>query len=261
MSHQPVGAAPAATLVPLRDGEGRLEVLLLRRSDHAGFVPGGFVFPGGVVEPGDADLRPSVCKISAERAAERLALRAADPPAMAYFVAAVRETFEESGLLVGVRCDDSDETLSSSRADVADVRMQLLDGRIDFAEALTRLHAHIAADALEYFAHWITPEAAPRRYDTRFFATRVIGVAEPVLDPREMTEALWTTPAAALRAHESGSLKMILPTIKTIEHLATFSNVASALSAMAKAVVTTNLPTGNTRDFAARPAGHRLAEP
>jgi 8-oxo-dGTP pyrophosphatase MutT (NUDIX family) len=254
MSHEPVRAAPAATLVPLRDGRAGLEVLLLRRSERAAFVPGGYVFPGGLVEPADATAGAQVRGISAVTADDRLGLHGSDPPALAYFVAAVRETFEESGLLVGVRSDDSP-------AEIAAVRTDLLERRIGFVEALTRLHAHVAGDQLQYFAHWITPVGAPRRYDTRFFAARVPRDAEPALDPREMTGALWTTPGAALRAHASGTLKMILPTIATLEHLATFSDAGAALAAMAEAVVAANLPTGPTEGFAARSGEHRLARP
>jgi 8-oxo-dGTP pyrophosphatase MutT (NUDIX family) len=259
---QPVRPLPAATLVLLRDSaSGDLEMLLLRRSERAGFVPGGFVFPGGLVDPGDADAVAHVRGLSAAGLAERLALPNAHPPAVAYFVAAVRETFEETGLLVGVRSDDSGDVDPGSRGDVTAVRAELLEGRIDFAAALTRLRSHIAADELAYFAHWITPELAPRRYDTRFFAARLHGGGEPILDSREMTEARWTTPAAALGARESEGLKMMLPTIKTLEHLATFSDTGTALAAMRKAVVATNLPASVTEGFDSRPAEHRLAKP
>jgi 8-oxo-dGTP pyrophosphatase MutT (NUDIX family) len=258
---EPVRALAAATLVLLRDSGAGLEVLLLRRSEQAGFVPGGFVFPGGLVDRSDARAAVHVRGLSAAGAAARLGLVADDPPAIAYFVAAVRETFEESGLLVGIRADDAGEALTTSGDEVSAVRAELLEGRTDFADALTRLRAYVAADELEYFAHWITPELAPRRYDTRFFAARADRNAEPVLDAREMTEARWTTPAAALRALESGALEMILPTIATLEHLASFSDAGSALAAMRNAVVATNLPSSVTEGFDGRRAERRLAKP
>jgi 8-oxo-dGTP pyrophosphatase MutT (NUDIX family) len=248
MTADPVRPLPAATLVPMRDGGRGLEVLLLRRSERASFVPGGYVFPGGVVDAADgsAEAAAFVRRLSAEQAAERLDLRDADPPALAYLVAAVRETFEESGLRVGVRYD-SGSAPSSTDVGIATIRAELLEGRIGFAEALGRMGAHIAGDELAYFAHWITPERAPRRYDTRFFAARVdcdasAAGAQPILDRREMTGALWTTPAAALRSFEAGALRMILPTMRTLEYLTAFADTRAALAAMEKAVVATNLP-------------------
>ena len=243
------------------DEHTALEVLLLRRSERAGFVPGRYVFPGGLVEQADAspEIAALVGGISAERIADRLRLVGADPPATAYMVAAVRETFEESSLLVGVRgaqdvCDLAPEARLALRA-------ELMEGRMGFADVLSRVGACVAADELAYFAHWITPVAAPRRYDTRFFAARVSTDAEVILDTREMTDAMWITPSAALRALSAGSMKMILPTIETLEHLATFPDTQAALTAMANAEVTTTLPTSEARGFAPRPADRRLAEP
>jgi 8-oxo-dGTP pyrophosphatase MutT (NUDIX family) len=232
---------------------------LLRRSDRAGFVPGGHVFPGGLVETADAspDVTALIGGLSAEAIADRLRIRGAYPPATAYVVAAVRETFEESGLLVAARGDEDDRAPALRHQ----LREELLAGRVGFADVLTRLGARIAADELAYFAHWITPEAAPRRYDTRFFAVRVSSDAEPILDTREMTDALWITPSAALRAVAAGSMKMILPTIKTLEHLAAFPHARAALTALAAAEVTTTLPTAEAGGFAARPGRPRLAEP
>ncbi|MGE0159614.1 MAG: NUDIX hydrolase [Gemmatimonadales bacterium] len=267
MISEPLRPLPAATLVPMRDGQGGLEVLLLRRSERAAFVPGGHVFPGGVVDAADAsaDAAALVVGLSAERASERLDVRSG-PPALAYFFAAVRETFEESGLLVGVRWASPAAAVAPTAPSVVALRADLLDGRIGFTEVLARLGARVAADELAYFAHWITPERAPRRYDTRFFAARVpphadLSSSVPAVDPREMTSALWSTPAAALEAHAAGTLAMILPTIETLRHLATFPHTRSALASMASAPVATNPPASASRGFAARPAQARLAEP
>jgi len=233
----------------MRDGESGLEVLLLRRSERASFVPGAYVFPGGVVDAADgsAEAAALVRRLSANQAAERLDLRDADPPALAYLVAAVRETFEESGLLIGT-CSDRGGARPSTDAGIAVVRAEMLDGRIGFVDALVRMGAQIAGDELAYFAHWITPERAPRRYDTRFFAARVdcgprAADVEAALDAREMTGALWTTPAAALRSREAGSLPMILPTMRTLEYLTAFADTRTALATMETTVVATNLPT------------------
>jgi 8-oxo-dGTP pyrophosphatase MutT (NUDIX family) len=232
----------------MRNGHSGLEVLLLRRSERASFVPGGYVFPGGVVDAADASTEAAalVRGLSPERAAERLDLRDAHPPAFAYIVAAVRETFEESGLLVGLRYDSGGGPTSTD-AGIADLRAALLEGDLGFADALARMGAHIDGADLAYFSHWITPESAPRRYDTRFFAARLdcdpsLDATELALDPREMAGALWTTPAAALRAAEATSLRMILPTMRTLEYLSGFADARAALAAMERSVVATNLP-------------------
>lgn len=260
MTPEAVRARPAATLVLMRDGEdavtGSPEVLLLRRSERSAFVPGGWVFPGGLVEQADCsdDVTALVSGISADNLEARLGLHDAHPPAIAYLVAAVRETFEECGILAGVRSRASGERATALRADV-------LEGRVTFADALRGMDACIAGDELAYFAHWITPLASPRRYDTRFFAARVAPTSEPRIDPREMTEALWMTPTEAVRRFEDGSLRMILPTIETLRHLATFPYTGAALAAMTAAVVTTRLPTSTTGGFSARPVEVRLASP
>ena len=235
-------ALPAATVVLMRDGAGGLEVLLLRRNQRAGFVPGAYVFPGGRVDAADAapDALARLEGLTAGRAAERLDLPDGDPPAIAYYVAALREAFEETGILVGRVPGDGG--VRGDAREVALVREELLEDRISFAEALVRLDWRASAGALEYLAHWITPEREPRRYDTRFFAARVQEGAEPVVDAREMTHALWVTPGAGVRGSREGELPMILPTVRTLEQLAAFHDTAAVLRALPRLAVPTILP-------------------
>lgn len=242
----------------MRDAGGALEVLLLRRSPRAGFVPGAFVFPGGLVDPGDAapDAIARLDGLTPDLADARLDLAGAHPPAVAYYVAAVREAFEETGILVGSRAETPSDRPSDTPP--SEVRADLLDGRIPFGVALERLGCRIAAAEIAYFAHWITPERAPRRYDTRFFAARVAAEAEPALDDREMTEARWITPSGAVAAHSAGSLPMILPTIRTLERLAAYPDTGSALAALANAPVRTILPVPAAGGFAGPLAEARL---
>jgi 8-oxo-dGTP pyrophosphatase MutT (NUDIX family) len=235
---------PSATIVLMRDGANGLEILLLRRSSRAGFAPGAFVFPGGRLDEGDAtaDAVRCVDGLTPERAAARLGLPEADPPAIAYYVAAVREAFEETGILVAVRSDGTAPATAADDARTEVVRNDLLECRIGIADALARLECRIAGAELEYLAHWITPERSPRRFDTRFFAARVGSDLDPIVDVREMTEARWITPAAALLATREGTLPMILPTVRTLERLATFGHTRQALAALADAPVPTILP-------------------
>jgi 8-oxo-dGTP pyrophosphatase MutT (NUDIX family) len=222
----------------MRDSDAGLEVLLLRRNTRAGFVPGAYVFPGGRVDGADAALAAlaSVDGLTAERAAERLGLFHGEPPAFAYYVAALREAFEETGILVGAGAGAAvPERLAAARED-------LLEDRITFAQALERLGVRLAGDALEYLAHWITPEREPRRYDTRFFAARVPAGAEALVDPREMTGALWVPPARAVQEARSHELPMILPTVRTLEQLARFRDTEQVLETLPGLGVPTILP-------------------
>ena len=225
----------------MRDGLEGLEVLLVRRNERAGFVPGAWVFPGGRVDPADAapEALARLDGLSAERAARRLGLPDGNPPAVAYYVAALREAFEETGILVGAGPGGRGMPPGD---DVAAAREDLLEDRITFAEALARLDRRLAGDALEYLAHWITPEREPRRYDTRFFAARVADGAEAVIDPREMTTALWVTPALGVRGAAERELPMILPTVRTLEQLAAFRRTAEVLDALPHLDVPTILP-------------------
>jgi len=227
----------------MRDAASGLEVLLLRRTEGAGFAPGAYVFPGGRVDAGDAsaEMLALVERLTVDAAAERLGLPRGDPPAIAYYVAAIREAFEETGILVGAERPASGALMQQVRAD-------LLEDRTTFAAALGRLDRRIAGDALEYLAHWITPERAPRRYDTRFFAARVPDGVEPEIDEREMTGAVWVTPSDALRGAAGRKLRMILPTVKTLEQLAAFRDTRAVLSSLPDLTVPRNLPeSGSSR--------------
>ncbi len=241
---EPAPTRPAATIVLLRDGAGGLEVLLRRRNRNAGFVPGAYVFPGGRVDGSDAtpDVLQRLDGLTPEVAEERLALPAAEPPAIAYYLAALREAFEETGILIGRRHDGSPLATAASSEVVDGVRDDVMEDRIGFGEALDRLGCRVDGRSVEYLAHWITPLAEPRRYDTRFFAARVTGDSEPIVDPREMTDAVWITPAGALDRYGEGSLPMVFPTIKTLEQLAEYADAASALQRIGAAPVRTILP-------------------
>lgn len=228
----------------MRDAEPGLEVLLLRRSSRAGFVPEMYVFPGGRVDPADAD--PGTLELlddlPARVAADRLDLADADPPAIAYYVAALREAFEETGILVGFRADGSVPPAAALDPAVDRLRDALMEDRMGFGEVLARLQCRVSGGAVEYLAHWITPRRQPRRFDTRFFAARVAPGAVPIVDPREMTDARWMTPGQALERHAGGALPMILPTVHTLEKLTSFSDVHDALQALSRERVVTILP-------------------
>ncbi len=240
----PARARPAATIVLMRDGDAGPEVLLLRRARHAGFVPGAYVFPGGRVDARDAgqEVVAHLDGLDAAAAAERLELPDADPPALAYYLAALREAFEETGILVGRGVDGSEPATAAEDPTVDALRSDLMADRVGFVETLERMRCRLDGGAVEYLAHWITPEPEPRRYDTRFFAARVRGGAAPVIDAREMTDAVWLTPAAAIGRYHEGALPMVFPTIRTLQDLRAFDSVDAILADLRMRRIPTIMP-------------------
>lgn len=239
----PTHPRPAATIVLMRDGDAGLEVLLMKRSRTAGFVPGAYVFPGGRVDDADGDgsLAERLHGLTPVAAAARLGLEDT-VTAVGYYVAALREAFEETGILVATQPDGSDVPTAAASADVDTIRDDLLEDRISFTAALDALGCTLDGGDVAYLAHWITPVVEPRRYDTRFFAARVAAGSESVVDPREMTDAVWLTPERALHRHRDGNLPMVFPTIKTLQHLAPFTDVDQALAELNESDVPAILP-------------------
>lgn len=222
---------PAATVVLMRDAREGIEVLLLKRVHHAGFVPGAYVFPGGRVDAEDADpeVLARTVGLTVDGAAARMRLEGAEPPAVAYYLASVREAFEETGILIGHGVDRDPIPSAAASTAVLEVRDQLLDDALSFAGALENLGAHIDDTSIEYVGHWITPIAEPRRYDARFFAAVVPPGTEAAIHTAEMLEAIWISPAAALKRSEAGSLPMVFPTIKTLEPMVDFATTSDLL--------------------------------
>jgi recombination protein RecT len=242
---EPVAPRPAATIVLMRDGENGMEILLMKRSRSAGFVPGAYVFPGGRVDGSDAteEMLQRIDGLSRAGAADRLDLNDATPPAIAYYLAALREAFEETGILVAHNAQGDEPATAAEDESINALRDDLMEDRISFAETLDRMGCRIDGEVIEYLAHWITPKPEPRRYDTRFFAAKVRHGALPIVDPREMTDAVWITPRAALLRNDEGTLPMVFPTIKTLEQLRDLASAGAALGDLARQSVRTIMPT------------------
>jgi 8-oxo-dGTP pyrophosphatase MutT (NUDIX family) len=226
----PVTPVPAATLVLLRNRPaGGFEILLIRRHSASKFAAGDFVFPGGRIEADDApDGVVASCR-GLDTASAARALRLETPPsaALGHWVGVIRETFEEVGILLAYAADghparlDDEQHAAYRRACQRDHRAFLDMIR---AERLT-----LATDRLVYFAHWITPEVQPLRFDTRFFATDMPAVSAAVADEHEITEVRWLTPREALDANARGDLSLRNPTIKNLE---LFDGAPSAAAAL-----------------------------
>jgi recombination protein RecT len=215
----PPAPRPSATIVLMRDGADGPEALLMKRRREAGFVPGAFVFPGGRVDAADADAAlAALCDGPA-----------ASEPEFPYWVAAVREAFEETGLLLAV-ADGVPVPPAAASPVVDELRDALLEDRVTLADVLGRLRARVDLSAVAYLARWITPVVEPRRYDTRFFVAAVSPDAVALADPREMVEAVWLSPARALRRFAEGELPMVFPTVRTLEDLKEFDTCADAVA-------------------------------
>ena len=225
--------APTATAAGADDAD-RLEVLLLERHAASAFAPGALVFPGGKLDPIDATLPDGCVRWSAPDAwATRLGV-ADTGQARALLVAAVRETFEEAGVLLACHADGTalaDRPLPA--AEVASVRdrMAARDGSHDWARWLLRHGLLLDLDALVMWSWWVTPAGLPRRFDTRFLIAALPPGQHASHDAVETTAMRWTTPAAALSAYATGQLHVIYPTRCTLEQLDAHPTAAAAVRA------------------------------
>src|SRR5262245_48802186 len=214
-------AVPASTVVLLR-GEHPFEVFLVRRNDSIAFLGGAHVFPGGRVDPSDHsdDFTGGVRLQAAADVA--ITARMPDVPAevaIAHHVAAVRELFEEAGVLLARSLTAASvERLTADRRD-------LLAARITFADIVRRERLQLALDELAYFAHWVTPEIEIRRFDTRFFIARAPEGQTPIHDAGETTHSEWTEPARAIESSRAGVISLPPPTWTTLEMLSKFDSI------------------------------------
>jgi 8-oxo-dGTP pyrophosphatase MutT (NUDIX family) len=240
----------AATVVLLRDGSDGLEVWLLTRVTQMAFAGGMVVFPGGRVDPADADL-PFV-----QGGEERTATRLGCPPdeARALLGAAVRETFEETGVLLSVPTAD----LSGARTDVE-------AGRVSFGDLLRANQLSADADALHLWGRWVTPPGEVRRYDTRFFVAGLPDGADAQDVTTESSSAGWFGVGDALERAQRGEIGMLPPTMMTLASLAALSAVADVIGAADQRVLDAVTPTvgrdQSGRYFVELPAGTTLGVP
>lgn len=223
---------PAATVVLLHDDAGELQTLLLKRHRSAGFVPGAYVFPGGRIDEADGDARLAAHCAVPER----------DNVAAHYWFGAVREVFEETGVLLARTENDNwaPDTTASERLEAW--REKLMNNQATLVEIVVEENLRVVLDDVVYFAHWVTPIAEPRRYDTRFFAAALPPDRQVKADEREMVDAIWISPQEALKRFESGTLPMVFPTVRTLQDLCAFRSVEEALGELRRKEVETVLP-------------------
>jgi 8-oxo-dGTP pyrophosphatase MutT (NUDIX family) len=211
---------PAATILLLRDGAEGLEVFMVKRHHQIDFVAGALVFPGGKLEKGDSDA-------ALERQCDGAA--GLSPEMRALGAGAIREAFEESGILLARDARTGDFVSSERLEELQHYRPKLDKREAVLAEVLEKEKLRLALDQLVHFAHWITPANMPKRFDTHFFlAASPVGHAGSH-DGRESVDSIWITPNAAVSDRKKWNV--IFPTKLNLVKLDTSKTVASAIAA------------------------------
>lgn len=230
----------AATVLLLREVEGELDVLMMRRGSGLSFMAGMWVFPGGRVDAADASsaVRARVAPDALGTWHDRLHTTSGDPlpeeAALALYVAACRETFEESGVLLAR--DRSGAACGGERtARLQEFREAVAADAQRFVALLEREDLYLDLAPLVYWSHWITPSLEPKRFDTRFFAIAVPTDQAASADRSELTEHAWVRPARVHEALERREIRVVPPTLLTLEDLAESHARHGSLAAMLEA--------------------------
>jgi 8-oxo-dGTP pyrophosphatase MutT (NUDIX family) len=221
---------PAATVVVLRDSSAGPEIFMVRRHHSVAFMAGAHVFPGGRVDAADHDADPHWCDGASEAARQLPDLPAGD--ALAYHVAAARELFEEAGVLLARSSDGRFVSLAGAEVQprFMQYRHEVHGGHRALRAIVEQEQLRLALDALVAFAHWVTPPVDTRRFDTRFFVSRVPPEQTPAHEPAESIDSTWTTASAALAAATSGEIVLPPPTWATLRELEPFTAVSDVLA-------------------------------
>jgi 8-oxo-dGTP pyrophosphatase MutT (NUDIX family) len=236
----PVTPRPAATVIVVRDGDdGRPETFMVRRNPSARFAADAFVFPGGVLEEGDwlPGGAPPCSGLTRPDAHRRLSERGGDPPesdgaSLALHIAAVRELFEEAGILLARYADgDSGNLLSTETCRLLEgIRPAVQHGRRALSDVVNELGLELTPEELVYFSHWITPESSPRRFDTRFFMIEDRPGQTASHCGVETVDGIWITPSEAIRRFEADEITMVSVTVDHLRVLEAYKSSADLLA-------------------------------
>ena len=219
---------PAATVVLVRDGQQGMEILLAEKTQKVNFAAGAFVFPGGAVDVTDSPkyFGQSI-RLATEYANQRLGITTG---AIDYWIAAIRECFEEVGVLFSrPKQNPAPDSATDTEMLRTRLRAQMLSGDCEFHELLNNEGLDPAVDDLHYLSHWITQAGRPRRYDTRFFIARVPDNQPVSHDGGELVSHRWLTAKEALNLNSQGEINLMFPTHKTLEQLLEFKSVDEAI--------------------------------
>lgn len=246
----PVTPRPAATCVLLRphandDANGGVEVFMVRRHIQSDFAPDVYVFPGGSVTPGDlaTEQTPGLCAPAGEGVTAL---------GSGFRVAALRECFEEAGVLLARRNGAALAIGEDDVARFADYRakLQQRNTTTTMAEIATAERLTLATDTLTHWAHWITPVAMPKRFDTHFFLAEMPPAQEAAHDHLETTDGIWITPEAASAGHERGEFPLVFAQIHQLRDLHGLASIADARARFAGSLPRTIMPRVVERDGA-----------
>lgn len=244
MSDAPKHAATIVLVRP-RKGAGTPEIFMVKRHRKSGFMASAYVYPGGKLDPGDAhpDILARTAGMTAQEAAKRLEpdgprLEPDEPltsaQALAIHVAAVREVFEEAGILLADGLEVDEPTLDAWRAELTDTA--------SFGALIKREDLTLRPDHLHYFAHWITPPIERRRFNTRFFVAVAPDGQEGYHDDVETVDSAWLTPSQALDKYKAGDIQLAPPTFRTLEDMAAFETTDSLLHGMVPQQIPSIMP-------------------
>ena len=230
--NEAVPLRPASTVMLVRDAPSDIEVFMLQRTTNAVFASGMYVFPGGRVDDvdGSAELDELCDGMSDAEASDLLRVPRGG---LSYWVAAIRECFEEAGVLLArdARGDYVSLSDEDSQSRFNELRHQVHEGGVSLAEVCRREGLRLAVDSIRYVSHWITPVGEKRRFDTRFFVAVAPPSQDPLHDDKETIASLWVTPTDALARAKRGELAMIPPTIANLEFLAPHRTSSEAVDA------------------------------
>ena len=228
---------PAATILMLRESPTGMEVFMVVRHHQIDFVGGALVFPGGKIDPGDSLVRHR-CSGVDHLDDEMLSMQAG----------AIREAFEECGILLA-RPADSEQLVSRERLKSLDhYRTPLNNDEISLLDFLEKEDLVLACELLQPFAHWVTPEMMPKRFDTWFYIAEAPSDHLAIHDGHESVDSIWISPADALTGAQSGKYTIIFPTRLNIEMLAESHDVASALEDARKREIVSVTPWTEKRE-------------
>jgi 8-oxo-dGTP pyrophosphatase MutT (NUDIX family) len=237
----------AATVILLRDKKPEgFEVFLLKRHEKSTFMGGNFVYPGGRVDRDDGSLE--ICSFSKgvtfDEAQKILGGTFSPEESFAHWIAAIRELFEEAGVLLAY--DQKGNLFQTKNQDDREnflyYRGSLQKRELGICDIAQKEGLLFALDQLKYYAHWITPEARSERFDTRFFLARYPSGQEATHDQRETTVGVWMTPRRALEENFKGEIALSPPTLKTLEDLSRFKTIDEVFNSLKREDIKLILP-------------------
>ncbi len=237
----------AATVILLRDCKpGGFEVFLLKRHEKSSFMGGNYVFPGGRVDREDGSFETCALArgVTPEQACQMFGEALTPEESIAHWIAAIRELFEEAGILLA--CDEKDHLFKpktpEDRVTLENYRRSLQKGDLTIGQIAREMRLGFALDRLTYFAHWITPEARTLRFDTRFFLAVYPEGQETSFDQKETVAEIWITPKQGLEENLRGRIALSPPTLLVLEELAQYGNMEDVFISLKKREIKPILP-------------------